>query len=312
VASEPQKRTAARRWVMAVLMLAAVVVAAGVLFHTLGADEGRAAQQSAVEIGPQPEPIDSMTVQLNEDGLELELVWIPPGEFMMGSPESEASRGSDEAQHHVRLTHGFWMGKCEVTQEQWEAVTGKNPSYLRGDMQMPVDNIGYEECQVFLGGLAERHPGGTFRLPTEAEWEYACRAGTATPFAFGETISSAQANYNGNAVYGNGTHGRNRKSSIPVGSLYANAWGLYDMHGNVWEFCEDSYGKRYYDRSPEVDPANAEETGMLVLRGGSWRLPPLLCRSATRSRHPRDATRCDGGLRVVFVPEEESASETTE
>ena len=185
------------------------------------------------------------------NSIGMKFVWIPPGTFLMGSPKEEREREDNETQHKVTLTKGFYMGIHLVTQEQWQAVTGNNPSEFKGEKNLPVDTVSWEDCQEFIKKLREKDKK-LYRLPTEAEWEYACRAGTKTPFHFGETISTDQANYNGDYVYGNGKKGKYREKTTPVGSFPANAWGLHDMHGNVWEWCEDWYGE--YSQKDVVDP----------------------------------------------------------
>jgi formylglycine-generating enzyme required for sulfatase activity len=209
------------------------------------------------------------------DGATLELVEIPAGTFIMGSPESEARRGDDEVQHRVTLTQSFYMGTHEVTQAQYRAIMGTNPSGFRGD-NLPAERVSWEDAAEFCLRLPEK-TGRTVRLPTEAEWEYACRAGTTTPFNTGSTISTDQANYHGgdrNEVYWDET--------VPVGWYPPNAWGLYDMHGNVLEWCSDWHGG--YDIGNSVDPQGAA-TGMYrVVRGGWWdrESGSRYCRSAWR------------------------------
>src|SRR5262249_26689915 len=152
----------------------------------------------------------------------------------------EEGRSDDEVQHRVTLTGGFFLGVHQVTQAQWQMVMGSKPSRFKGE-NLPVERVSWDDCQEFCKRLAERD-GKRYRLPTEAEWGYACRAGTATPFPFGETISPDQANYGGYYTYGKGKEGVYRQKTTPVGSFPANAWGLFDMHGNVYEWCEDWYG----------------------------------------------------------------------
>ena len=249
----------------------------------------------------QPKPGDVQTVDLG-GGVTLELVWCPPGTFTMGSPESEAERIDDETQHQVTLTQGFWMGKYEVTQAQWEAVMGNNPSGFKSDPRLPVEAVSWEDCQEFLDKLNGRVSGGGFRLPTEAQWEHACRAGTATPFHFGETISTEQANYNGNYTYGNGREGVYREKTVVVGSFSSNAWGLHDMHGNIWEWCSDWYDAEFYGKSTARDPENTAKSEFRALRGGSWYYNPGDCRSAGRSGGNPANRDVDWGFRVVRVP----------
>src|ERR1019366_1404201 len=154
----------------------------------------------------------------------MKFVWIPPGNFVMGSPKEEKKRVDNETQHKVTLSKGFYMGVYRVTQEEWQAVMGKNPSTFKGEKNLPVEQVSWEDCQEFIKKLREKDKK-PYRLPTEAEWEYSCRAGTKTPFCFGETISTDQANYNGSKIYGTGKKGVLRGKIIPVGSFPANAWG---------------------------------------------------------------------------------------
>ncbi|MBN2311164.1 MAG: formylglycine-generating enzyme family protein [Candidatus Hydrogenedentes bacterium] len=199
------------------------------------------------------------------------MVWVPAGTFTMGSPKGEPQRDpEDEVPRTVRIERGFWIGKYEVTQAQWVAVMGHNPSDFTG-YRRPVENVSWHECVAF----AERLTGeaGVFRLPTEAEWEYACRAGTATPFHFGGAITTDYANYNGQYVYAGGPRGAYREETTQVGSFKPNAWGLYDMHGNVWEWCADRYGATY---AASEYPGG----GPRVIRGGGWLSEPMSCRSA--------------------------------
>jgi formylglycine-generating enzyme required for sulfatase activity len=235
-------------------------------------------------------------------GVKLELVWIPPGEFLMGSPEDEEGRSRAEKQHRVRLTQGFYIGKYPVTQAQYEAVVGQNPSRFRGkDRSVEVswnDAVGF--CEQL-----SRRVGHRVRLPTEAQWEYACRAGTATPFSFGATISTDQANYDGNYIYGSGIKGKYRKETMPVGQFPSNAWGLHDMHGNVWEWCADWYGDGYYSNNPDKNPGGPISGVYRVLRGGSWFNGPGLCRSASRYGESPDDTCGNVGFRVVYSSSED-------
>lgn len=214
------------------------------------------------------------------NSIGMKFVWIPPGTFIMGSPEAEEGRKVDEIQHRVTLSKGFYMGVYTVTQEEWQAVMGNNPSKFRGEKNLPVHSVSWDVCQEFIKKLREKDQK-PYRLPTEAEWEYACRAGTTTPFHFGETISTDQANYNGQlAPYGKGKKGVYREKATPVGSFPANAFGLFDMHGNVWQWCQDSYSA--YPQTDVVNPQGPKKGGRPVFRGGSWDNYPLNCRSARR------------------------------
>jgi len=230
-------------------------------------------------------------------GVTIRMVYIPPGVFRMGSSKSEKERAEDEGpQHRVAITRGFYMGIHEVTQEQWRAVMKDNPSSLRGG-DRPVETVSWHDCQEFLRLLSAQRRE-RFRLPTEAEWEYACRARTKTAFYFGRTLSAKHANYDANVVYGWGRQGEYRGATMPVASLRPSRWGLYDMHGNVWEWCQDWYGP--YSDLAQTDPTGPIDGDRRVLRGGSWSSPPSLCRSATRaSQKPPDRLDSCAGFRVV-------------
>lgn len=228
------------------------------------------------------------------NGLGMQFVWIPPGSFVMGSPANEQHREQGEIQHKITLTKGFYMGVHLVTQEQWQAVMGKNPSRFKGEKGLPVEQVSWEDTQEFIKKLRAKDKK-LYRLPSEAEWEYACRAGTKTPFHFGETISTDQGNYFGGTVYGNGKIGVNRKQTTPAGGFPANAWGLHDMHGNVFQWCQDWYGN--YPQNELVDPQGPNAGKDRVMRGGSWNYNPQGCRSAYR-RWGYRSDHC--GFRVCF------------
>ena len=217
--------------------------------------------------------------------------WIEPGTFLMGSPASEPERHDDEGpQHLVTLTRGFWLGATACSQALWRAVTGESPSpsHFKGD-DRPVEQVSWNDVQGFLRRLEGLVPGVVADLPTEAEWEYACRAGMTTPFSFGETITPEQVNYDGNYPYAGGAKGLYREETVPVGSLPANAWGLHEMHGNVWEWCAD--GHRTYGEESVEDPRGSENEGApRVSRGGSWGANAGWARSACRGAiHPGGA-----------------------
>jgi uncharacterized protein (TIGR02996 family) len=221
--------------------------------------------------------VPSRRVELG-GGVDLLLAWLPPGTFLMGSPAKEVQRNADETRHRVTLTKGFYLGVHPVTQAQWRAVLGKSPSHFKGD-DRPVERVTWNDCQMFCRWLSARD-GKPYRLPTEAEWEYACRAGTTTPFHFGPTISTEQVNYNGHRAYGKGTKGSFRQETTPVGSFPPNAWGLYDLHGNVSEWCQDWYGAN--PKSRIQDPQGPVRGEGRVLRGGDWYHDPHRCRAAAR------------------------------
>jgi formylglycine-generating enzyme required for sulfatase activity len=210
--------------------------------------------------------------------------WIPPGEFLMGSPEDEPERFTEgewaETPHRVILTRGFWLADTACTQALWEAVMGKNPSHFTG-AERPVEQVSWEDVAgSFLPALDKLVPGLAPVLPSEAQWEYACRAGTTTPFWFGETISPYQVNFNGNYPYGGGATVEYREQTVKVKALPPNGWGLYQMHGNVWEWCADWHGA--YPKQMAVDPVGTPEGRKRVLRGGCWHSHGTYCRSAFR------------------------------
>lgn len=189
-------------------------------------------------------------------GVKLEMVLVPAGKFMMGSPKKEVGRYDDETQHEVTLTKSFYMGKYEVTQDQYEAVMGNNPSDTKG-AKLPVTDVSWDDCQEFIQKLNAVTKGG-YRLPTEAEWEYACRAGTSTAYSFGAKITPKDASYDDSGI------GKPKE----VGSYKPNTFGLYDMHGNVWEWCED--WKVNYPKGAVIDPKGPAKGEYRVLRGGSF------------------------------------------
>ena len=187
-------------------------------------------------------------------GIKLEMVLIPAGKFMMGSPASEVGRKDNETQHEVTLSKPFYMGKYEVTQGQWENVMGSNPSSNTKGEKLPVTNVSWEDCQEFIKRLNSSNNGG-YRLPTEAEWEYACRAGTKTMYSVGGNLTKSDANFDGSSIK-------------TVGSYRPNAFGLYDMHGNVWEWCEDWLGD--YRAEAVTDPKGPTNGTNRMLRGGAF------------------------------------------
>ncbi|MDR3172070.1 MAG: formylglycine-generating enzyme family protein [Treponema sp.] len=226
-----------------------------------------------------------------------DFVWIQGGTFMMGSPTPEASRDSDEVQHQVTVS-GFFMGKYEVTQKEYQAVMGTNPSDFKGDT-LPVENVSWYDAVKYCNARSQQEgltPAYTingetvtwnrsasgYRLMTEAEWEYACRAGTTTPFSTGSNITTNQANYHGKYPYNGNARGTYRRTTTPVGSFAANSWGLYDMHGNVWEWCWDLYGN--YSSDAQTNPVGASLGMYRVGRGGSWDAYSQHLRSAYRGR----------------------------
>jgi formylglycine-generating enzyme required for sulfatase activity len=215
------------------------------------------------------------------NGVTLEMAVIPGGTFMMGSPENEEERCTDESPQHQVTVPSFFMGKYPVTQAQYQAIMGTNSSYCNGSNR-PVESTNWNNAVTFCQKLSKR-TGKTYRLPSEAEWEYACRAGTTTPFHFGETITTDLANYSGNYTYGGGIKGIYRGETTEVGSFeVANNFGLYDMHGNVWEWCQDSWHSSYKGAPTDGNAWLDTDTNVRLLRGGSWIDFPVYCRSAFR------------------------------
>lgn len=241
----------------------------------------------------------------------MDFVYIAPGTFMMGSPESEHGRGDDETQHEVTITKGFWLGITEVTQGQWKEVMGSNPSEFKG-RNRPVEQVSWDDCQAFLIKLCEKEgvPPGTYRLPTEAQWEYACRAGTTGSYA-GNLEEMAW--YDKNPAFrrmdlhdlwkadwskGFPPFFLDRQSTSLVGRKKANAWGLYDMHGNVWEWCGD-YWFAGYPVGTAVDPIGPDSGSDRVIRGGGWYDCAGFCRSAERGGYDPRGPGNNQGCRLL-------------
>jgi sulfatase modifying factor 1 len=224
------------------------------------------------------------------------MIRVSAGEFLMGSPASEKGRENDETQHRVRLTQPFWLGKYEVTQGQWKVVMGTDPSKFKGD-DLPVEQVSWEDAMAFCRKLNQmdgnRPSGYVYSLPTEAQWEYACRAGKTTATAFGDSLSSREANFNGEKPYGGAAKEPKLGKTAPVGSYRPNAWGFYDLHGNVREWCSDWYGD--YPSGSVTNPAGPSFGTHRVDRGGSWFSYGGRCRSASRdwlTPGVRDFTLC--------------------
>ena len=243
----------------------------------------------------------------------MEFVWIEPGVFQMGSPESEISwlvdwcvdlglerndcvdwSGAEGPLHEVEISRGFWLGTYEVTQGEWESVMGNNPSYNKGDARRPVDSVSWYDVHEFIGKLNAAAGDSLYRLPSEAEWEYACRAGTSTRWSFGDDEDQLEdyAWYNGN---------NDPWGTKAVGGKLANGWGLYDMHGNVWEWVQDWYGGNYYNSSPRVDPRGPTSGSGRVIRGGYFHDSAQSVRSAGRSNPSPDARSGIIGVRLVRI-----------
>ena len=259
--------------------------------------------------------------ELLDEATRLDMVLIPGGTFLMGSPADELDNYEDEQPQHEVTVSTFFMARTPITQAQWRLVAGydrieqdldPDPSHFKGENR-PVEQVSWEDATEFCRRLSQR-TGRTYRLPSEAEWEYACRAGTTTPFHFGETIGDELANYCAQdreiegklykGAYGRGVQGKYREETTEVGQFPANKYGLHDMHGNVLEWCEDDWHSSY-EGAPEDGSAWVEgdrgETNRL-LRGGSWLSAPRGCRSAFRIYHSRDNRNNGIGFRVCCVP----------
>lgn len=255
----------------------------------------------------------------------MKLVSVKSGEFLMGS-KNEFGRWAHEHQHKVRISKPYYIGAFEVTQGEYEKIMGNNPSYFAPSGggkekvkgldtgRLPVDSVSWAEAVEFCRKLsalaAEKEAGRVYRLPTEAQWEYACRAGTATPFHYGEQLDSKLANFDGNTPYLKRADvikgidpatiaGPYLKRSAPVGSYAPNAWGIHDMHGNVWEWCSDWFSPVYYKSSPEADPGGPEKGTRKVSRGGGWYYFAAGCRAASRYERDPGRKRNTEGFRVV-------------
>jgi formylglycine-generating enzyme required for sulfatase activity len=262
------------------------------------------------------------------------MVEIPAGRFQMGSPPEEPKRSSDEGPQHEVTLASFFLSQTPITQAQWREVAGwqeregerwgrtlkANPSWFQGKRGLspgesntdhrPVEQVSWHDAMEFCHRLSQR-TGRTYTLPSEAQWEYACRAGTTTPFGFGESISPELANYNGSVAYADGPKGENRQQTTPVGIFPANAWGLQDMHGNVREWCLDEWHNNYEgapsDGRAWLDDGEGEKSKKTVetrlLRGGSWFYSPGECRSAYRGHGRPGGANYVVGFRVVCLPQ---------
>jgi formylglycine-generating enzyme required for sulfatase activity len=252
-----------------------------------------AAQQSTPAGGKTNSLPKEFTADLG-GGVKMEMVLIPAGEFMMGSPNSDRGAANDEKpQHRVRITEPYYMGKYPVTQEQWAAVMGDNPSFFRGPKN-PVEEVSWDECLRFLQRLNVKAGGGKWQFPTEAQWEYACRAGSTTIFCFGDDESGLD----GYGWFDKNSGGK----SHPVGQKKPNAWGLYDMHGNVWQWCWDWYDSGYYAHSPADDPTGPATGTDRVSHGGCWFSPARSARSANHGRIEPEHRGSHLGFRASLAP----------
>jgi formylglycine-generating enzyme required for sulfatase activity len=229
------------------------------------------------------------------NGVSLDMVLIPAGKFKMGSPAAEPGQQSNEIQHEVALTNPFYLGKYEVSQDQWESVMGNNPSSKMKGAKFPVTDVSWNDCQEFIKKLNTK-TNGNYRLPTEAEWEYACRAGTTTAYSIGDKLTESDANILDVTSIKGGT------GIKKVGIYKPNGFGLYDMHGNVWEWCADWYGD--YPAGPAIDPKGPVTGGVRVLRGGSFNFNVSTSRSSCRGYDDAPAFRFNDvyGFRLARAP----------
>jgi eukaryotic-like serine/threonine-protein kinase len=245
------------------------------------------------------------------NGVTLEMVEIPGGTFMMGSPETEVARRDSESPQHRVTVPSFFMGKYPVTQAQYQAIMGSNPAKFKG-ANRPVEKVSWNDGVQFCQKLSQK-TGKTYRLPSEAEWEYACRAGTTTAFYFGETITTDLLNYNGTTTpYASAPKGLYRKETKEVGKFPPNTFGLYDMHGNVWEWCEDVWNNNYNGAPNDGSAWVYGNNQYHLLRGGSWNNNPENCRSAYRFFTSRDNRFNNNGFRLVFSREKPGFSNPRE
>ena len=207
-------------------------------------------------------------IQFCIGGATQRMRWFEPGEFMMGSPDTEECRRAHESHHRVTLTRGFWLADTTCTQLLWREIMGENPSAFPGDRR-PVECVSWNDTKEFFARVNQRHPSLRLRLSYEAQWEYACRAGTTTPWSFGENINTDLVNYNGNFPYRDGPIGVYRAQTLEVKSLPPNRAGLYEMHGNTWEWQHDYY-QEDLGREHVVDPRGASTSDYRIMRGASW------------------------------------------
>jgi formylglycine-generating enzyme required for sulfatase activity len=239
-----------------------------------------------------------LTIDLG-GGVPLEMVYIPGGSFLMGGSDKEQNSSNDERPQHEVTLQPFHMAKYPITQQQYQAVMDRNPSDFKGDRR-PVERVSWHDAVAFCQKLSGK-VGQQFSLPSEAQWEYACRAGTTTPFHFGATISAEIVNYDASNTYGNGSKGKYPQQTTDVGIFPPNAFGLYDMHGNVWEWCQDNWHHSYNGAPTDGSAWNIGGNSNYVLRGGAWDNYPYRCRSANRYGNSPVIRFNSNGFRVVVV-----------
>jgi formylglycine-generating enzyme required for sulfatase activity len=271
-------------------LFAVGLVASNILALTVNSFFVRLFRQNPTPTPPSPRPLPPPFTEKLANGIRLEMVSLPAGKFTMGSSESN----DEKPQHQVKV-NSFAIGKYPVTQAQYQAVMGTNPSHFKNNPQNPVEQVSWNDAKAFCQKLSQI-TGKTYRLPTEAEWEYACRAGTTTRYYFGDNDNQLgdYAWYRGNS----------NRTTHPVGQKKPNGWGLYDMSGNVWEWCEDNWHDSYAgapdDGTAWIDNDNRSQSKK-CLRGGSWGSSPNFCRSAVRVRNFPDILGSNHGFRVACV-----------
>jgi formylglycine-generating enzyme required for sulfatase activity len=268
------------------LLLLMMLIAVGCDDSTHSGEPDEQAAEPTAEHPTKPVPADLPIIELPSitNTLDRKFNKIPAGTFMMGSPETEEGHNDNENQHKVTINKAFYIQTTEVTQGQWKAVMGTEPwkgkQWAKEGANYPAVYVSWNDAVAYCKKLSEKE-GKTYRLPTEAEWEYACRAGTQTAWSFGDDAKAL------------GDHAWHRENAVNAGELYAhqvglkkpNAFGLYDMHGNVWELCHDYYGKGYYKPSPATDPQGPTGGSWHLFRGGSWQYLTRGTRSAERGAH---------------------------
>ena len=253
-------------------------------------------ESDSQEKPPNCQPPDKIT---NDLGMVFQ--YISPGSFLMGSGSAEPNRHANEIAHKVTLSNGFYLQNTEVTQGQWKKVMGDNPSEFKecGE-DCPVEKVSWNEVRDFIQKLNKKRNSGSYRLPTEAEWEYACKAGKDGPFSFGNCLKTDQANFNGKRPMPGCAEGKYRKTTVPVASFPPNEWGLYDMHGNVAEWCQDFYGK--YPSQAVTDPKGPNKGGDYINRGGGWSSQGSNCRCSSRYYNYLEYWDNSVGFRLVYEP----------
>ena len=303
------------------------IISVGMVLTVAGCDDISAPSENTSETSepatPRKEEFNEEVVTTITNSIGMKLTRIPAGEYLMGSAEADpGAREDEQPQHQVRISKPFYMGVYEVTQPEFEGLMEINPSsFTRSEQpndasdeasQVPVDGLTWYQAIEFCRRLsdlpAEKTAGRVYRLPTEAEWEYACRAGTTTVFHLGETLSSTQANFNGEHPFGDAEPGPFLKRTTVIGSYEPNGFGLYDMHGNLHEWCMDRFDRDYYRVSPETDPLGSEQGTSRVIRGGDWYSDGRDCRSAFRYADIPDGRFYALGMRVVCELTSEGAT----